>query len=61
MTAYSGSRISLRIKCSFFAIYGRRTDVVVPAGAPSPPSTYFQIRREIPLDLELDLAVVWEP
>lgn len=62
MTSYSGSRVSLHIHSSFFAILGRRTGgAEVPADAASPPSAYFQIRREIPMDLQLDLAIVWEP
>ena len=41
--AFSGGRMKLRIKSSFFAIYGRKTSVSVPADAASPPGTYFQV------------------
>jgi hypothetical protein len=51
---YKDGRIQLKVKSRFFAIYGRDPSVLVPADAPSPPSAYFQVRRDFPLDLTID-------
>ena len=52
--AYEDGKIKLRVRTKFFALYGRDPSVIVPADAPAPPSSYFQIRREFPLDLTLE-------
>jgi hypothetical protein len=46
--------IQLRIRTNFFALYGRDPSVLVPADAPSPKTAYFQIRKNFPLDLNLE-------
>ena len=43
MAAFTGTRIKLIVKSSFFAIYGRNKGVLVPADAPSPTGSYFQV------------------
>lgn len=45
--------LTLRVKTEFFALSGRDPNVLVPADAPSPPGSYFQIRQKFPLDLTL--------
>ncbi|GAX84400.1 hypothetical protein CEUSTIGMA_g11822.t1 [Chlamydomonas eustigma] len=60
ITGYTGHMISFRVKSSFFAIYGRNKRVHVPACAPSPEGTYFQIQRDIPLDLTCEIPIKWE-
>jgi len=52
--AYGDGKIKLRVRTKFFALYGRDPSVLVPADAPSPPGSYFQIRKEFPLDLTLE-------
>lgn len=52
--AYRDGKIKVRVRTKFFALYGRDPSVVVPADAPAPPSSYFQIRKEFPLDLTLE-------
>ena len=54
---YGDGRIKLRIRTNFFAIYGRDPSVRVPADAPSPEGSYFQIRKNFPLDLTLDVPI----
>ena len=46
--------LRLRVKTSFFAASGRRMDVRVPADAPMPQDTYFQIRKSISADLLIE-------
>ena len=52
--AYGDGQIKLRVRTKFFALYGRDPSVLVPADAPSPPGSYFQIRKQFPLDLTLE-------
>lgn len=52
--AYGDGKIKLRVRTKFFALYGRDPSVLVPADAPAPPGSYFQIRKEFPLDLTLE-------
>ena len=51
---YGNGKIKLRVRTKFFALYGRNPSVLVPADAPAPPSSSFQIRKEFPLDLTLE-------
>ncbi len=51
---YAGGRIQLRVKTKFFALSGRNPNVLVPADAPMPKGTYFQIRKPFPLDLTIE-------
>lgn len=55
--AFGNGKIKLRIETRFFALYGRDPAVLVPADAPSPPGSYFQIRQNFPLDLTLEAPV----
>ena len=51
--SYKDGIVKVRIKTNFFALYGRDPSVLVPADAPSPAGSYFQIRKGFPLDLTL--------
>ena len=57
---YGDGKIKLRMRTKFFALYGRDPSVLVPADAPSPPGSYFQIRKEFPLDLTLEAPFVFK-
>jgi predicted secreted protein len=52
--AYEKGKIKLRVRTKFFALYGRDTRVHLPADAPSPKGTYFQIRKPFALDLTIE-------
>jgi predicted secreted protein len=52
--SYANGKIKLRVKTKFFALYGRDTRVMLPADAPSPKGTYFQIRKPFSLDLTIE-------
>jgi hypothetical protein len=52
--AYGDGKIKIRVRTGFFALYGRDPSVLVPADASSPPGSYFQIRKQFPLDLTLE-------
>lgn len=54
VVSYANGNIKLQVKTKFFAIYGRDPSVLVPADAPSPPGSYFQIRKNVPLDLTVE-------
>ena len=43
--------LRLRVRTTFFAVYGRRTDLEVPADAAMPPGSFFQMRRPIRADM----------
>lgn len=45
------------MRADFFALTGRDPSVLVPADAPAPAGSFFQIRRPFPLDLRLDAPV----
>jgi hypothetical protein len=60
ITGFSGGRLAMRIRTSFFALVGYRKDTVVPADAGYPEGTYFQIKKSFPLDLTLDLQLFKE-
>jgi hypothetical protein len=57
---YGDGKIKLRVRTKFFALYGRDPSILVPADAPSPPGSYFQIRKEFPLDLTLEAPLVFK-
>ncbi len=57
---YGDGRLKIRVRTGFFALYGRDPSVLVPADAPSPPGSYFQIRRRFQLDLTLDAPVKFQ-
>jgi hypothetical protein len=50
---YKNGKIHVRVRTSFFALSGRDPSVLVPADAPMPEGSYFQIRQKFPLDLTL--------
>jgi hypothetical protein len=52
--SYRDGKIKVRVQTKFFELYGSDPSIVVPCGAPSPPGSYFAIRKEFPLDLELE-------
>ena len=47
-------KVTIRVKTSFFALYGRKLGVLVPADAGLPEGTYFQIRKPFKLDLTIE-------
>ena len=51
---YGQGKIKVRVRTNFFALYGRDPSVLVPADAPSPPGSYFMIRKAFPLDLTFE-------
>lgn len=55
--AYGEGKIKLRILTNFFAVYGRDPSVLVPADAPSPPGSYFQLCKNFPLDLTIEAPI----
>jgi hypothetical protein len=61
IVGFEGGRIRLRVKTNCFALDGRRTDVEVPADAPQPEGTSFDIRQSFPLDLVVDLPLFAAP
>lgn len=52
--AYLDGKIKLRVRTKFFALYGRDPSIRVPADAAAPEESYFQIRKEFPLDLTIE-------
>lgn len=46
--------LRIRVQTEFFAAYGRRTDIRIPADARMPKGTYFQIRQPIKADLVIE-------
>jgi hypothetical protein len=54
LEAWEGGVLRLRVQTEFFAAYGRRTDILVPADAGYPEGTYFQIRKPITADLVIE-------
>ncbi len=57
LVSLADGKAKFQVKTSFFALYGRNPNVLVPADAPSPPGSYFQIRKNFPLDLTLEAPV----
>ena len=51
---YENGVLTFRVKTEFFAAYGRRTDLILPADAGLPPDAYFQIRTPIKADLLIE-------
>jgi hypothetical protein len=58
IVAHADGRIRLRVRTPLFALQGRDPSVMVPADAPAPAGSFFQIRRPFPLDLRLDAPVL---
>lgn len=56
---FTGGLATFRVQTEFFAIGGRDPTVSVPADAPSPPGSFFQLRRKFPLDLTLSALVAF--
>jgi hypothetical protein len=57
ITSFNNGQIGLRVKTNFFALYGRRLNISVPADASLPEGTYFEIRKDFPLNLTIDLPL----
>lgn len=51
---YGEGKMKVRIQTGFFALSGNDPAVLVPADAPSPAGSYFQIRKPFTLDLTLE-------
>lgn len=54
-------RIRLRVRTLFFALQGHDPEVIrrLPADAAAPAGSHVQIRRSFPLDLLLDVPLLW--
>jgi sialidase-1 len=50
---------TFRVQAEFFALSGRDPAVLVPADAPAPPGSFFQLRRRFPLDLTISAPVAF--
>jgi hypothetical protein len=57
ITGYDHGRIRMSVRTQFFALVGRRRDCHPPADAPMPADCGFDIERNFPLDLRLDLPM----
>jgi hypothetical protein len=57
ITAYDGRRIALKVRTSFYSLRGQRRDCHPPADAPTPHECFFEIVRNIPLDLSVDAPI----
>ena len=57
ITAYDGRRIALKVRTSFYSLCGQRRDCHPPADAPMPPECFFEIVRDIPLDLSVNAPI----
>lgn len=55
---FGQGEINVSIKTEFFALYGRDPGILVPADAPAPANSYFQIRKKFPLDLTLSAPLL---
>lgn len=59
LVSLADGRASFRVQTEFFAISGRDPAVLVPADAPAPPGSFFQLRRRFPLDLTVSAPVAF--
>lgn len=53
IVSWENGIIRLRVQTEFFAAYGQRADVQVPADAALPEDAHFQIRRRLAADFEI--------
>ncbi len=58
--AFRDGKMTVRVRTKFFALYGLDPSIPLPADAPAPVDTYFQIRREFPFDLRLEAPVTFK-
>ena len=59
LVSLADGRATFCVKTEFFAISGRDPTVLVPADAPAPPGSFFQLRRRFPLDLTISAPVAF--
>ncbi len=59
--SFSKGVLRLRVQTTFFAAYGRRTNILLPADAGMPKGTYFQIRKPIKADLIIECQLFPAP
>jgi hypothetical protein len=58
IVGFDGARIQVKIKTTFFAVYGLKAACEpLMMDAPTPEGCYFQVRRDFPLTLALDVPV----
>lgn len=55
--SFSDGIVKLRVKTSFFAIYGIDRRVEVLEDAPTPEGAFFEVRKSFPLDLTLTASL----
>ena len=59
LVSLADGRATFRVRTEFFALHGRDPTAIVPADAPSPPGSFFQLRQRFPLDLTLSAPVAF--
>lgn len=59
LVSLADGRATFRVQTEFFALSGRDPAVLVPADAPAPPGSFFQLRRRLPLDLTISAPVAF--
>lgn len=59
LVSLAAGRATFQVKTEFFAISGRDPAVLVPADAPAPPGSFFQLRRRFPLALTISAPVAF--
>lgn len=57
---FGAGKMKVRVRTKFFALYGRDPSILVPADAAAPQGSYFQIRKDFPLDLTLEAPFVFK-
>jgi hypothetical protein len=57
ITAFDGKHIELKVTTTFFAVYGTKPACPEVMDAPTPEGCYFQVRRDFPLTLTLNVPV----
>lgn len=59
LVSLADGRATFRVRTEFFALSGTDPTVIVPADAPAPEGSFFQLRRRFPLDLTLSAPVTF--
>lgn len=57
ITGFKDGKLTLHVETKCFALKGRDPDVLTPADAPMPKGSYFQIRRNFSLLLNIEASV----
>ncbi|MCA9174423.1 MAG: hypothetical protein KDB14_08055 [Planctomycetales bacterium] len=57
LVEFGEGRMKVDIQTGAFALTGRDTGILVPADAPAPPGSYFQIRKPFPIHVTISAPV----